>query len=303
MSEIPFVNRLGDAIDVAAARPEPAGRRRRRRLGGLTLAVFLLGAGGVTIAQILDDPEKLATGSLACYDRADRDDANVHVLAAAERDPLTTCARLLRMPAGQLVACVAKEHIAVFPGRGPCEDHGLRPLPAEFAVASERVARLARDVRAVESRGDCIAPAELVRRVQAVLDRTGWDGWRVVLAGGEGRCGRIDGLSGALDPNRRVIVARRGPPRSLDRLVDGTYETLLVASGRRCFTLAALRARARRELPVPVRFRLETGPLPEFEELLPESRDRRFREGCAVFETAEVAPSETIVVTLRMLRR
>lgn len=75
MSEIPFVARLGDAIDAAVGAPQAArqraGRRRKRRLGGLALAVPALGLSGATLARLASDPEQLAIAPVACYEAGD----------------------------------------------------------------------------------------------------------------------------------------------------------------------------------------------------------------------------------------
>ena len=82
MSEIPFVNALGDAIERSAA-TSIAGRRRRirRRLTGGVLA-FAVAATGVAAASGVFEtgtPEQLATTSIGCYSRADLKNVDVSV--------------------------------------------------------------------------------------------------------------------------------------------------------------------------------------------------------------------------------
>jgi hypothetical protein len=305
MSEIPFVDRLGDAIEAAIA-PAPARRRRRRRFGGLAIAILLLGAGGVTVAEILDDPEKLAVGPVACYDRPSLE-ANVSVLSAEGRSPTAVCAKVLRTDE-PLVGCVRAGHVFVFPGRDTCARLGLRPLPEGYDAANAKVARLRRALDAIVRSADCIPPARLAQRLQRVLDREGWRGWRAVVDRSDfaqGPCGWTSVSEGLRFDERRLTV-RPGAPRSLDRLLTAAGERLIRLSGRRCHTVGSLRRRVRREVAatkLPLSFTLDTGPLPRYHELLPPSRNRRFREGCAVFEGAAFRhPPLRVVVELRVKR-
>lgn len=289
MSEIPFVTRLGDALDDAISRSGRATSRRprrRRRFGGLAVAIFLLGAGGVTIAEILDDPEKLASGEVACYSEAKLEPDVISVQSGGGRPPTELCAQVMRTQE-PLVACVHHDFVAVFPGRDTCSRLGLRPLPEGYEAATRKVAALRRDVTRLLRTADCIPPATLARRVQRALDRSGWQGWRAVVAGGSGPCGSIPASHG-LDENRRRIEILRAAPRSLERLMASRGERLIALSGERCFSPRTLRRRVRRELSAakrPLRFRVEVGPLRRYHDLEPRSRNRRFEEGCAVFET------------------
>ena len=303
MSEIPFVNRLGDAIETAISQPERARRRRRRRrFGGLAVAILLVGAGGVTVAEIFDDPEKLATGQVACYSEATFEPEMASMQSGAGREPTELCAELLHTKE-PLVACVREEgFVTVFPGPpDTCARLGLKPLPEGYDAARRKVARLRDAVARIARSADCIPPANLAGRLQRVLEREGWRGWRAVVARGRGPCGHTDDIGSALDERRRLLRIRRGEARSLERLVDRTHARLLNGSGDRCYTLAALQARVRRELATverPIEFRLDTRPLPRYHELLPPSRHRRFQAGCAVIESIAAAPA-AIEVTIR----
>jgi RNA polymerase sigma-70 factor, ECF subfamily len=151
VSEIPFVNRLGDAIQAAITNPRVAARHRfgpRRRLGLLAVAALLLG-GGAAAARILGTPEELATSSIACQ----LEGSSTGIVWAGDRSPLEVCAQEYRAagkPVPPLVACVDGRSVVVLPGRGPeaCGRRGLAPLPPEYAPARAKVAKLERDILA-----------------------------------------------------------------------------------------------------------------------------------------------------------
>ncbi len=289
MSEIPFVNRLGDALDEAIATPQRAKARRprRRRFGGLAVAVFLLGAGGVTVAEILDDPERLATAEVACYSEATLEPGLVSVQSGEGRSPTAVCADVLRTDAA-LVACARKEgFVSVFPGPpDTCERLGLKPLPAGYDDARRKVARLRANVDRVVRSADCIPPEVLARRLQRVLDESGWRGWRAVVDRGEGPCGWL-GIPVGMRADRRELGISGGPPRSLERILSGAGVALVPASGERCYDVAGLRRLTRRRL-APTRRRIvvtvDAGPLPQYEQMEPPARQQRFDEGCAVVD-------------------
>ncbi|MDQ3740726.1 MAG: hypothetical protein M3389_07255 [Actinomycetota bacterium] len=287
MREIPFVDRLGDALDEAIARDATPARRRRRsprwRLGVIAVGLFMLGAGGVTLAEILDDPEKLAAHPIACYDEASLD-ANVYVQSADGQDPVDKCAEVLRSR-GALVACVRGDTVAVFPGPAQmCDRLGLKPLPRGYAAATEKLERLRRDVTALARGEECVPPHVLARRIQRMLDRSGWRGWRAVVEQGQGPCGTV-GPPVTVRADRPEVLILPGPPRSLDELLSREAVAFVFGSGDRCFTVAELKARARRVLAParrPILFAVERAPMPEYEHLEPPARQQRFDEGCAV---------------------
>ena len=302
MSEIPYVRDLGDALERAAATAPKRtgllrGRGRRRRVAILAFAI-LLAAAAVTTAAIVSDPDQLAIGSVGCSESGDPDlGATVSVLDG--RSPVAVCAELWTdrgQAAPPLVACDSDKGVFVVPGVGPeaCRSAGLAELPAGYQAAEARVARLVRDVAAVEEASDCVPPAELARRVQRVLQATGWTGWRAVVGrGGEGPCGwaRVRGgdsrltLSPVLNADTRELSVGAGPPRSLERQLYGESSIvvgLFEDTGERCFGLSDLREHARRELAVTgrdVAFKL--GRLPADTGMEPPRGDR-LAEGCAI---------------------
>lgn len=300
MSEIPFVNQLGDAIETAIATPQPARRRRfgrRRRLGVVALALLLLGATGATVARILADADQVASGTVACYDKPNLT-GNVTVLGTITESPTTACAKVWSGggAAPPMVACARGAGVSVIPGSGSkaCGRVGLAPLPVGYDMAQAKVARLQRNIAALEATADCIPTRQLARRAQALLARTGWTGWRaMVRANDAAPCGRILqrggtaelSLGGALLADVRRLEVKGGPPRSLDNELFGERSLgvrLMDASGERCYTVAGLREMARRELAVtsrPISFKL--GRLPAGTGI-ESPRGDRYAEGCAI---------------------
>jgi hypothetical protein len=300
MSEIPFVNQLGTALESAISAPQPARRRllrRPRRIGVLALAVLLVGATGVTVARMLADADQVASGAVACFDKPDLS-GNVAVLGTITGSPTAACAKAWdgggAPPA--MVACTHGVGVVVIPGRGAraCGRAGLAPLPAGYDLAQAKVARLQRKVAGLEASADCIPPDRLAKRAQALLLRSGWTGWQtLVRSEGVGLCGHIltrggSGgltLSGALLGETRELLVSDGPPRTLDAQLFGEHSLgvqLMDASGERCYTVAGLQSMARRRLAVtgrPVGFKL--GRMPANTGII-DNRGRRYAEGCAI---------------------
>ena len=311
MSEIPFVKTLGDALESAATARIARRRRLRRRITGSTVA-FAVAASGVAAASgIFASPERLATTSVACYERADLD-ATVSIVSTGERSPVETCARVLRTDR-PLVACVAAGHVAVLPGRAACERVGLPPLTAAagYTPARAKVNAFARDVMALETSADCIPPREFERRVQALLDRSGWTGWRTWLRldVSDGPCGTVSSMGGtpertiegALDADgRRVMVFGEASRSTMDLLYGpaGLAPTLEDASGERCFSSVDLRAHVRRVVGHDRAVTFEQHPRGVDQRPM-DARADRLREGCAV--VADVQPAadgHAVVVTI-----
>jgi hypothetical protein len=230
MSEIPFVNALGDEIEHKAA-ARLAGRRgrirRRLTFGALGFAVAATGVAAAS-GILSGTPEQLATTGIGCYEKASLN-ANVSVLSTGQATPIETCRRVLGTDA-PLVAC-AGEAVLVFPGtKGTCARLGLKPLPTSYAAVRRRVNRLAERIMALERSVDCLPPEELAARVQTLLDRSpAWRGWRTRLQAEmeEGPCGTVSQLNGdgsrsadgAFDATNRVVLVTPSPSRSTMDLV------------------------------------------------------------------------------------
>jgi hypothetical protein len=242
MSEIPFVNQLGDELERAAERAQrrPARPARQRRLGLFAVAGALLVSGTALGAGLLSgDVEKQATAAIACYDGADPDFSGSvavvpHEAGAAVPDPVALCRRELALagqPERALVACGDEGSVAVIPGRSraACTDAGFGPLDPAYGSARKRAAKLERRILAIETSADCIAPDELVRRVERLLDRSGWTGWTAEVNPGlgAGPCGSVSGIggdgrryiAGSLDADGRRVFVGRGASRRITDLL------------------------------------------------------------------------------------
>jgi hypothetical protein len=231
MSEIPFVNQLGDSIQTAitASSNKPArfGLRRPKRVL-ITLAALLTLSGGVALAGILSDTTELATGSVGCYKTADRSGATF-IIQPGDRSPADACRHALRdsgLSLGALATCDnGRGAIVVFPdgAANACEQAGLKPPPPQYDAERARVRDLTRALIAIESSANCIAPRELAARVQTLLQKTGWNGWRpwLRLDLGRGPCGSVSemGSDGSrsivgLDATGRRVMVFAGPDRA-----------------------------------------------------------------------------------------
>src|SRR5205823_11007862 len=183
MTDIPFVDRLGDALEAAIAEPLPSRLRLRSRRNVFVLAVFAaaaLAVAALAVAHVLSSPDRLATTGIACYASADLS-SDVTVVPN-DRAPVAACAdafRRLGQSVPPLVACANGSSIAVIRAadRGVCARVGLEPLPPGYALARAKVSLLAEAVRALEARQDCLAPDKLARGVEHLLFVQGWQGW------------------------------------------------------------------------------------------------------------------------------
>lgn len=287
MSEIPFVNRLGDAIDAAIVRETAAraddratsrswfpglGAVRSRRGAAVVLAVLAIGGGAAALAQTLQSPTALVAGGIACYAGTGTGAPSAYFdIEANGRSPQTACAQVFRtdgparlgLPGVTLVPCADPHgYVAVFQSTGAagqCHSQGMSALaPRPYAAAEVRVDRLVDALARIGASRPCIAPSTLVRDVQAELDRRGWSGWRARLQeqpAGQGACGMFQATgssasdpTASLDAGHRVVWVVSGPIPSLVALTGPLDLKLLQASGRGCYTPAGARGLVRKAL-------------------------------------------------------
>jgi hypothetical protein len=317
VSTIPFVEQLGDAIQAAISDPAVARRRRiRRRLVAAVAALLLLG-GSLAAARLLNEPEKLATGSIGCYqDAAMR--GGVTIIWPGDRTPVEACAESLReagQPVPPLVACAYNGAVAVLPGgdQSACQRYALEPLPPGYVPALGRVAELERAILAIEREADCLPPEALAGRVQQLLDRSGWTGWTTWPRPdvSPGPCGSVSnpggggrrGISGSLDEAGHRVMIFGGPPRSTEDLLCGPGKlapALMDESGERCYSPDGLADHVRRRVAAAAPGRsvtVETGTDSGIE--LGDARGARLAAGCAVVIGAGPAGTgHDLVVTI-----
>ena len=259
MTDIPFIDHLGDAIERAIAAPQPRRAPWLLGRGGLVLvaAVIALAVAAIAVARILSSPDELTTRSIACYTEPDLG-SDVTVVAN-DCAPIAACAEAYRrMGQGvpQLVACATDSVVAVIPGssEAACARLHLQQLPVGYVASQAKTARLARAIIAREAQQDCASPNALARSVQGLLDEQGWTGWTAeVHSPLAGPCATITALDdsgqrridGALDATRHVVIVSGEASRSTMTALyspGGLAPTLEDESGTRCFTIAGLKA-------------------------------------------------------------
>jgi hypothetical protein len=300
VSTIPFVEQLGDAIQAAIADPAVARRRRARHRVVAAGAALLLLAGSLAAARLLNEPERLATASIGCYEDAAMR-GGVTIIWPGDRTPVEACAETFReagQPVPPLVACAYNGAVAVLPGsdQSACQRYALEPLPPGYAPALGKVAELETAILAIEGEADCLPPEALAHRVQQLLDRSGWTGWTTWLRPdvSPGPCGAVSnpggdgrrGIAGSLDEAGHRVMIFGGPPRSTEDLLYGPGKlapALMDESGQRCYSADGLADHIRRRVAAAAPGRsvtVETGTGAGME--LGDARGPRLAAGCAV---------------------
>jgi hypothetical protein len=322
MSEIPFVQALGDALERAIA-ADLAGlasaRRRRLRLprgrGRLLVALAALALAGSALAVTLPGSTRLAAGQVDCSTGTSNTSPGAEGVPLNGVAPVAACLKeyrrigpaALTRPGVRFVTCQQsgfQVDVLVADGRsGQCRRLGLSPLPVTYAVAAARVNALERALGALQRGHDCIAPMVLVGEVRRVLARLGFADWRpelnhppIFVPGGP--CGQFPGTDTqpsdpylALDSGHRAVILGSGPALSTDRLRDAVEPRLITDSGRRCLSLTAARSLTRRML-TPSRFsaKFAVTAEPSGQQFNP-ARHTRYTDGCAVVIDIAPAPS------------
>jgi hypothetical protein len=232
MSEIQFVNALGDAIEAAIAeRASSRDRRRSRRWvlrgrGRLIVALAVLLLGGAAFAATLQSSRSLATAGLACYEGTGTDASAYYDVENHGRSPQAACAevfrasgpRALAAPGVQLIACVDPHgYVAVFRSNGaPGQCTGLRMSPlqtASYALAEAGVQRLLRQLRPLTRGGACVPAHTLEADADRVLRQLGWRGWHTALRqqlSHRGPCARFEATGSSIsDPAASLDAKHR----------------------------------------------------------------------------------------------
>jgi len=326
MSKIPFVNQLGDELARAAARHAAPGRGRARRphRAAIFAATGALLVSGTALATGLfsEEVQRQAAGGIACAHGPDPRSADISVVPpAGTEDPVDVCRRVLTAEGedpGPLVACGQRGHVTVVQGRGAaaCAAAGSTPLDPGYAPTRRRLARLERDIMAIESSADCLSPSDLARRVQVLLERSGWAGWTAEVRSdlGSGACGSVSGFigdgrrdaSGAIDAEHDQVIVTPGASRRLTSLLYSADHSLLprlfTDSGARCHTISSLSAHARRafaaeRVTVSIH-RTSLQPGVELDDA--DGRATRYQAGCAVIAGAApgTAPETAVIKIL-----
>lgn len=336
MSENPFVNQLGDALEAAfvageAHKPKPRhGVWWRRPSVIIALAVVLLGCGAV-VAKTLLSSTTLALNSVQCVAGTTLDDPDVASLDNDTRSPTQLCAKALGLPASKLIACARARDGYVFvlhaAGAHQCARLGLEPLPSSYRAAQLRVQRLSRALEALAASRYCLSPAQFTAGATRILHRQRWTGWHVFAGNtpkdevgliGGGYCAVLDGAaypkfrpdgSMSLDQQSKTVSYSLGPPPALTKLV----ETLAVAIERRtasrCFSQMLLEASVARllashDLGAAFAYRaqspgesLDQGPT------LGYGGQARYERGCPVVMLARTAAGDLRVVDVIVNQR
>lgn len=241
MSEIPFVQALGDAIEAAIAERAPSRGRRRSRSwvlrgrGRLIVALAVLLLGGAAFAATQQGSRSLATAGLACYEGTGTDASAYYDVEEHGRSPQAACAevfrasgpRALAAPGVQLIACVDPHgYVAVFKSNGAAgQCTGLRMSPlqtASYALAEASVQKLLSQLTPLTQAGACVPAHTLEADVDRVLRRLGSRGWHAALEqhlSHQGPCARFEATGSSISD----------PAASL----DAKHRTLWIVSGSR----------------------------------------------------------------------
>jgi hypothetical protein len=260
MSEIRYVNRLGDALDLmvdtATAPGGAAGRRSRLRDTRLSrlprgrsrlfvcLAVVLVGGGVATPPTLLSQSTTvLVAHGLSCdYGQPNHYTDQAFDVEEGARTPTQACAAVERVPAAKLIGCAsAKFGVVVYDRNGSaseCESVGMTALPSGYARATKRVATLIDDLNRLQASQNCFTPSALVAATQSTLNTLGFRGWHAEIARSPGdtnppawHCAQYpasglrysdaaSAVSYDYSGRSRIVAVVSGPSRQIDRAVQ-----------------------------------------------------------------------------------
>jgi hypothetical protein len=333
MSEIQFVNRLGDALDVMADASAPLARRHRRHLPRLPrgrsrlligLAVALVGGGAAAAATLISSqtPTVIAARGLTCVSGTPANyNAEASDVPAGAGTPQQACASLVGRPASKLVACLsAKYGVYVFyrdGDRSECHASGMRPLPSSYQAAANRVATLVRELNRLQASRNCFSIEGLTSATDSTLKRLGFQGWLAAvqpiphgLQNLQGwHCAqypdsgaRYSDAAAAVSTNDNsgpgTVAITTGPSRHEDLAIQAlNRRNLLGKTGARCYSVTAAQALVRSA--VRAVFGSDTPTTFAARSTAPYTtmglgRQPRYDAGCAVLVAIAPIPSGTV---------
>lgn len=334
MSESPFVNRLGDALEEAfAAERERTARThrvwwRRPRLV-VALAVVAIGCGAAAAGTLISS-STLAMHPVECV-AGTTFQAEILFPENGGSSPRRICARALNVSERRLVACAGGPHtyVSVFYAAGAhqCRRLGLQPLPPSYRVAQAKVQRLARALEALQASAYCVSPARFAATTRRILRRLGFTGWQVFASAtaqdearviGGGDCAQLPGaaypsfrpnIMYALDPDHRQLTFDLGPPPKLTKLVQTLAVSIGTESASRCWSENGLKALIRRRLAarrLRSAFAFRAEPPGETFNWPPAASRRgqeRYDHGCPVLELLRTAAGNHRLVDALIFQR
>jgi hypothetical protein len=316
MSEVRFFTELGDRLEqAAAAELEQPRRRRWRLLHGrarlAALAVLVLGGGVAATAAVLNNNTTtlVATG-LVCNSGTNQHDTRDMIFTSALKlhggatsgTPTSACATQLadagdgRRPASSLIACASRRYgIEVYVRDGhpdQCSRLGLRPLPAGYHTAVDRIAALDSSLAQLYASASCIAPAKFDAGVESILRRQTFVGWRLQHRPAQfsGHCGEFPSAGLGFDAqavvhgSNQTVAVTTGPSRSIYRITNTVQASLAPATSRRCLAVPTLERQARAQIPAQPGHPLTFGVFHNArEDVLGPHTQRLYNRGCAIF--------------------
>jgi hypothetical protein len=324
MSEIPFVNALGDALERAASAPQRS-RRHLWRTWRVVPVIAIVVAGAATAATMFNGTTQLAAESISCMSGTGNNGNGAYDVQTLGRTPEQACSGVVGRPAAELVACDGGRYgIVVYysTGRsGQCASLGDRRLPANYAADDTHVNQLVIALTRLYHSRDCMSPAALASGSDAVLRRLGFVGWRAQLELGppavrSGPCGAFPGTGSSVSSAAAAVDSHGYPPgghdlviidsgtsRSMAALSIRLNDRLMAMSGASCLTLAQARADTEALLPArlrPASFTVTRSPSGV---TFGDSRQARYEAGCTIFVDAGTeSDGRTIQVALENRR-
>jgi hypothetical protein len=331
MTDIPFVNELGDALEEAFA-AEAARRRRHRgwwRQPRLLIVFAVLAVGcGAAAARTLLSSSTLAIHPVECL-AGTTFKSPITFPENNGSSPVRICAQSLNVPAARLIACAGgrSTYVSVFyaAGIGQCRRLGLRALPASYHAAQLQVERLAHELESLQASAYCVSPTRFAAGAKRILDRLGWSEWRVqagatvqeeanVIGGGD--CAALPGgadsshppdIMHALDADHRVLTFDLGPPPALARLVQSLAVSIERHTSGRCWSGEALRAYVTRRLDdhhLAAAYAVTAEPPgEELDNLSDHGRQVYYDQGCPAVDLLRTAAGDPRLVDVWIYQR